>query len=213
MGCNFVELTGNSAANVKQCQLTGKRDCVDLPVLGPDQYDLMVIGGGPSLDDDAVGVVFQDNAGGLITEWLEKAGADMTRVYMTHITKCRPRAKRKPTVQEANLCRDEHLRKEIELIQPKVVVVVGALAIRAFNLGGYGGINQIHGKIFDEKFAGWEDGPTFKVIPSVNPALFFFKPNDKFKARVANDYRVAVDAVNGKVRPVHFTPETYHLID
>lgn len=213
MGCNYVELPGNSAENVLRSQVARKKDCTNLPALAPGQFDLMIIGGGPSMDDDNRGIVFQDNAGGLILDFLQKAGADLTRVYMTHITKCRPRANRKPTVQEINICRDEYLRKEIELIQPKVVMLVGAVAIRAFNLGGNGSLNAIHGRVFEEKFAGWEEGPTFKVIPTINPAVFFFKPNDKLKARICNDYRIAVDVIKGNEPTEHFIPKGWHLID
>lgn len=218
MGCNYPEMPGNSAENIHRSHLAKRKDCLPLPVLGPHQYDLMVIGDGPAQDDDNAGMIFQDNPGKMVIDFLQKAGADLSRTWMTKITRCRPRVAkgklRKPSVSEITTCRDAYLLEEIKLIQPKVVICIGTTAMKAFNgLKGVGQLNTIHGRIFEEKFAGWEDSPTFKVIPTINPAVFFFKPNDKLKARVGNDYRRAVQVVNGETPTEYFIPEGWHLID
>lgn len=212
LGCGNVQLSGNSAANIKRSQESERKDCVDLPVLGPGQYDLMIIGDHPAFADDSRDIPFQDNPSALIIDYLENAGHDLTRIYMTKLVKCAPPRKRRPAVSEINTCRDEYLRKEIELLQPKVVMLIGAPALRAFNLTGVGSINTIRGRVFEETFAGWDDGPTFKVVPTLNPATFFYKPNEKLKARVGHDYVVAKQLVDDEEPTEHFVPD-WDLID
>jgi uracil-DNA glycosylase family 4 len=173
----------------------------------------MVIGDMPAMDDDRLDMVWADNSGAQVVNFLQKAGHNLDRVWMTKLAKCRPRVRgRKPTTSEYNTCRDEHLRKEIMLIQPKVVILVGAPSLRAFNLMGNGSINSIHGRVFEEKFAGWDDGPTFKVVPTLNPATFFYRPNKKLQARIGHDYLVAKDLLDGKEASDHFVPD-WELID
>jgi DNA polymerase-1 len=212
LGCGNVQLSGNSAANIKASQEAEQKVCEDLPALVPGQYDVMVIGDHPSFSDDKLDIPFQDNPSALIIDYLETAGHDLSRVYMTKLIKCSPPRKRKPAVSEINKCRDAYARREIELIQPKVVITIGTPSLRAFNLTGVGSINAIRGRVFEEKFAGWEDGPTFKVVPTLNPATFFFKPNEKLKARVGHDYVVAHQVANDLPVEPHFTPE-WDLID
>src|SRR6185503_15577095 len=112
------------------------------------QYDLLVIGDRPYSEDEWRDTPFQDPASGTTLEMMKNAGIDLSRTYMVKLVRCKPQGKRKPTVGEYNTCRDEYLRKEIELIQPKVVLLIGAEALRAFNMPGkYGPINAIRGKV------------------------------------------------------------------
>lgn len=210
--CSYTQISGQPAINVYTSQEAECRDVQDVPTLGPGQYDLMIIGDKPYVEDDKRDVPFQDPASGMVIEFMKKAGIDPTRTYMTKMVKCKPKPRRKPTVQEINTCRDSYLRKEIELIQPKVVMLVGAEALRAFNMNGRGSINSIRGKVFEETFAGWDDGPTFKVVPTLNPATFYYKPNEKLRVRVQHDYIVAQQLIEGKAPSGHFTPK-WHLVD
>lgn len=213
MGCTSIQVSGQPASSVEQTHELGQKYLAPMRPVGPGQYDLMVIGDIPSVDDDKMDMVWADSSGEAIIEFLKKAGHDLDKVWMTKIVKCRPRVRgRKPTVKEINTCRDTYLRKEIELIQPKVVILVGAQTLRAFNLIGLGSLNTIRGRVFDVKFPGWDDGPTFKVIPTLNPATFFFRPNPKLMARIGHDYVIAKQLLDGKEATEHFVPK-YHLID
>ena len=212
LGCANVQISGQPASNIKASFELEQKECFDVPALGPGQYDLVVIGDQPTGDDDRKDIPFQDKPSDTIISYLEKAGFDLSRVYMTKIVKCASYKKRKPTVSEVNKCRDEYLRKEIELIQPKAVILVGANSQRAFNLTGRGKLNNLHGRVFEEKFAGWDAGPTFKVIPTLNPATFFYKPNERLKARIGHDYVVAKNVIDGIPPTPHFTSD-WTLID
>ena len=213
LGAGNVEMRGNTAANIKASQDADKKMCEDVPALGPGQYDVMIIGEYPSLTDDKMDIPFQDNASKMVIDYLETAGHDLSRVYMTKLVKCAPPKKRKPAGGEQKICRDTYLREEIDLIRPKVVMCIGVPSLKAFNLTGVGGINAIHGRVFDETFGGWDDGPTFKVIPTLNPATFFYKQNDKLRARIGHDYLVAWQVANDVPVTPHFTPEKVDIID
>ena len=221
MGCNSVQISGQPASNV-EWSLEEERKCMTpVPTLGPGQYDLMVIGDMPGIEDDMFDMPWVDDSGQQVIDFLKMAGHDLDRVWMTKLSKCRPRVKgRKPSVTEYNVCRDEYLRKEIELIQPKVVLLVGAPSLKAFNLTGQGNFNAIHGKVFDVRFARQKDMkdadfdlmPEYKVIPTLNPASFRYRPNKQLQARVGNDYRIAKDILEGRKPTEHFIPE-FTVID
>ncbi len=216
MGCSAVQISGQPASHV-EWSIDEERKCLDpVPVLGPGQYDLMIIGDMPGIEDDQLDMPWVDASGYQVIEFLKKAGHNLDRVWMTKLSKCRPRVKgRKPTVSEYNTCRDLYLREEIELIQPKVVMLVGAPSLKAFNIIGQGNFNAIHGKVFDFRFARqkamkdpeFEAQPHYKVIPTLNPASFFYRPDKKLQARVAHDYLIAKDLLGGKEATAHFTPE------
>lgn len=221
MGCNSIQISGQPASNV-EWSIEEERKCMTpVPALGPGQYDLVVIGDMPGMEDDDRDMPWVDDSGVQVIDFLKMAGHDLDRVWMTKLSKCRPRVKgRKPSVSEYNTCRDEYLRKEIELIQPKVVLLVGAPALKAFNLTGQGSFNAIHGKVFDVRFARQKDMkdadfdlmPEYKVIPTLNPASFRYRPNKQLQARVGNDYRIAKDILEDREPTPHFMVE-FELID
>jgi len=221
MGCTSIQVSGQPASHVAMSQDTKQKCLLPAPALGPGQYDLMIIGELPGITDDQINMVWVDDSGERVIDWLRKAGHDLDRVWMTKIVKCRPRVRgRKPSTSETHACRDNHLRKEIELIRPKAVMLVGAPAMKAFNLSGMGSINAIHGRVFEARFARqdgmkdveYEATPVYKLIPTPNPAAFFYHPNKKFEARIGHDYVVAKQVLDDAPPTAHFAPN-YHLID
>ncbi len=221
MGCSSHQISGQPASHVEEAQTTEQKCLWPVAPLGPGQYDLVIVGDMPSIDDDQIDMAWSDPPGSQIIAFLKKAGHDLSRVWMTKITKCRPHAKgRKPATGEIHTCRDIYLREEIELIQPKIVMLVGTPALKAFNLTGHGKLNAIHGKVFNLRFARQKDmkdadfeaQPVYQVIPTLNPATFFYRPNPKLQVRVANDYLIAKNLLIGREPEPGFVPD-YHLID
>lgn len=221
LSCSFPQISGQPASHVEETHNTGCKCLKPVAPISPGQYDLVIIGEMPGIEDDQLDMIWADRTGKQIIEFLKKAGHNLDRVWMTKIVKCRPRIRgRKPSVSELNICRTNYLKKEIELIQPKAVMLVGSQALKAFNLTGRGSVNTIHGRVFELRFAkekGTKDSehelqPVYKVIPTVNPATFFYKPNKKLQARIGHDYVVAKNVIEGKPIQEHFIPE-YHLIN
>ncbi len=87
----------------------------------------MVIGEAPGADEDRQGEPFVGRAGQLLNNMLLAIGLKREQVYIANILKCRPPNNRDPRPEEAAACR-EFLERQIELIQPKLILVVGRIA-------------------------------------------------------------------------------------
>ena len=118
------------AAQVAAC-----KRCPDLvanrtqTVFGVGDYkaELMVIGEAPGADEDRQGEPFVGRAGKLLDSVLRAAGFPRPTVYIANILKCRPPNNRDPEPDEAIACAG-YLRRQIELVGPKAILVVGRVA-------------------------------------------------------------------------------------
>ena len=169
-----------------------------LPLAG--QFDVMIVGESPGRLEESVQVPMQDEAGELLVSYCEKAGLDFDRVYVTYMIKCNP-PRPKATVKEANMCREAQLWPEIKAVSPKVVLLLGNLSLRAFNLHNLGSMNSVHGQVFQRALPG--DDTLYNVIPTFNPSMFIYRPNPRLQQRVTQDYhniRLVLEnqVVNGK---------------
>lgn len=94
---------------------------------GNPKATLMFIGEAPGADEDAQGEPFVGRAGQLLTKIIEAIEFKRQDVYICNILKCRPPNNRKPTPEESDLCKP-YLKKQIELVRPKVIVCLGLTA-------------------------------------------------------------------------------------
>ena len=108
------------------CQLHSGRTQAVFGV-GNQQADLMFVGEAPGADEDRQGEPFVGRAGQLLNEMLKAIGLQRQTVYIANILKCRPPNNRDPKPEEAQQC-VPYLYRQIELIQPKLIVAVGRIA-------------------------------------------------------------------------------------
>lgn len=94
---------------------------------GAADADLMIIGEAPGADEDASGKPFVGKAGQLLTKILAAIGLSRDEVFIANILKCRPPGNRDPLPGEVLQCRP-HLNRQIELIKPKVILLLGRVA-------------------------------------------------------------------------------------
>ncbi len=94
---------------------------------GNREAEIMLIGEGPGANEDEQGIPFVGKAGQLLDDMLALIGLDRTKVYIANIVKCRPPGNRDPLNVEQDACIG-YLRRQIELIEPKVVVCLGRVA-------------------------------------------------------------------------------------
>lgn len=211
LGAKTIEVRGNSLRNIQASLEAGRNVAYSNRALSTDQYDIIAVGGRPNWEDDKRGLPFQGEGGSKLVEFFERSGVDMNRVFVTLQVRCLP-PKRRPSISEIKECRS-HFEKELRLIQPKIVLLLGTEALKLFNLDKEGGINAIHGKVFERTFPGWTDGPTFKVIPTFDPSAFLHKANTSKERRALDDYRQLPSILKGTTPKPYYTPESIEIID
>ena len=118
--------------------------------VGNPNADLMFIGEAPGVDEDRQGEPFVGRAGQLLTRILKAMNFAREDVYIANILKCRPDTpqgtfgNRAPTPTEMQTCRP-YLVEQIEIIQPKVLVALGAVAVEGL-LGMRGTMRELRGR-------------------------------------------------------------------
>src|ERR1051325_11490594 len=130
---------------------------------------LMFVGEAPGAAEDAQGKPFVGRAGQLLTKMIEAMGMKREEVIIGNVNRCRPPGNRQPTLEEAAICRP-FLFREIAVIQPEIIVVMGNTALRNL-LEVREGITRIRGKFQD--FRG------IKVMPTFHPAYLLRDPSKK----------------------------------
>lgn len=130
---------------------------------------LMFVGEAPGADEDAQGKPFVGRAGQLLTKMIEAMGMKREEVIIGNVNRCRPPGNRQPTLEEAAICRP-FLFREIAVIQPEIIVVMGNTALRNL-LEVREGITRVRGKFQD--FRG------IKVMPTFHPAYLLRDPSKK----------------------------------
>ncbi|MDH3277708.1 MAG: uracil-DNA glycosylase [Nitrosopumilus sp.] len=115
-----------------------------VPGKGNFNSDVIFVGEAPGKNEDLYGEPFIGIAGKKLSEALEKTGITRDEVYITNTVKCRPPNNRVPTKLEKDACQ-EYIQKEIEIIKPKIICVLGNTAFGSV-LGGTE-ITKFRGKI------------------------------------------------------------------
>jgi DNA polymerase len=118
--------------------------------VGNPDAELMFIGEAPGADEDAQGEPFVGRAGQLLTKIIQAMGFQRSDVYIGNVLKCRPDmppgsfGNRPPTPVEMQTCLP-YLAEQIDIIQPKVLVALGATAVEGL-LGTRGVMRELRGK-------------------------------------------------------------------
>ncbi len=130
----------------QRCELGQTRTNLVFGV-GNESADIMFIGEGPGEQEDLQGVPFVGPAGKLLDDMMEIIGLDRSKVYIANIVKCRPPRNRDPLPEEQQACIG-WLFRQIELVDPKIIVFLGRIAATAFIKPDFR-ITKEHGQWFD----------------------------------------------------------------
>ncbi len=132
---------------------------------------LMFVGEGPGMHEDERARPFVGRAGELLTRIIENVLLIKREdVYIANIVKCRPPNNRVPTYEEATTCLP-FLQKQIQIIQPKIIVTLGATSYRYLTNDLEASITKIRGEIID--FG------VYKLIPTFHPSYLLRNPSAK----------------------------------
>jgi len=116
-----------------------------VPGVGPCPADILIVGEAPGFNEDRQGEPFVGAAGKLLDTLLARIGLSRPDVYITNVLKCRPPMNRDPMPNEAEAC-SPYLKRQLELVQPKVVLILGRHALERL-MPGQGSISRIHGSL------------------------------------------------------------------
>lgn len=96
---------------------------------GNEHADIMFVGEGPGYYEDVQGRPFVGKAGQLLDKMIEAISLKRSDVYIANVVKCRPPENRNPFEDESSVCLD-YLRWQVKLIQPKIIVCLGAVSAK-----------------------------------------------------------------------------------
>ncbi|HEY3233668.1 MAG TPA: uracil-DNA glycosylase [Polyangiaceae bacterium] len=164
-----LELIAQEVAACTRCILHAGRTQTVF-ARGTGSARLCFVGEGPGADEDAQGYPFVGKAGQLLDRMIVAMGFSRDQVYVANIVKCRPPNNRKPEPDEMAVCVG-YLHRQIELIQPEVIVALGATAVEGL-LGVSGGITRLRGtwRLYRGRIA---------VMPTYHPAYLLRNPAAK----------------------------------
>jgi DNA polymerase len=150
---------------------------------GPWDAPIMVIGEGPGANEDKQGRPFVGRAGKLLDQLLEQQGLSRRdNVFIANIVKCRPPKNRVPKKPEVEAC-FPYLTRQIQLIDPAILVLLGATAIKSYRGELKEKISDVRGK--------WsrEDGRL--VMATFHPAAVF--RNRTYQGYIEEDLKTIAD--------------------
>jgi DNA polymerase len=159
-----------------------------VPGEGRAAAELMFVGEAPGEEEDLQGRPFVGRAGHLLDRIIAAMRFRREEVFIANILKCRPPNNRDPRQEEISAC-SPYLLRQVELIQPKVIVALGKPAANFFS-GGSSAIGLLRGRFLD--FHG------IRVMPTYHPAfLLRNEDNRTFKQHTWDDMK-QVMALLGK---------------
>lgn len=147
-GTGDLAAFGSTVEVCTRCRLAQGRQKVVFGSGNPNA-DLMLIGEAPGAEEDRQGLPFVGAAGELLTKIIQAIETRREDIYITNILKCRPPGNRDPLPDEVAACRG-YLERQIDLIQPKVIVALGRIAAQTL-LGNESPIGQMRGQWYRVK--------------------------------------------------------------
>ncbi len=170
--------------------------------IGNADADLMFVGEAPGADEDRQGEPFVGRAGQLLTKIIETMGFARGDVYIANILKCRPdmprgvSGNRPPTLAEMETCRP-YLMEQIDIIQPKVVVALGATAVEGL-LGSRGSMRDLRGR--------WHTYNNTPLMITYHPAYLLRNQSPAEKRKVWEDMLLVLERLE---RPISEKQRNY----
>ncbi len=141
--------------------------------------DIVFIGEAPGKKEDELGLPFMGASGKFLNEMLVQAGLQRSDVYITNVVKYRPPKNRDPSKAEKQAFLP-YLLRQLEIINPKVVITLGRHSMEYFLPGAV--IGDIHGQPHDIQI----DGVDWKIIPLYHPAAALY--NGSLRQTLIDDF-------------------------
>ena len=167
-----LDLLKKSIINIKNCDL--KKQAKNIVFCdGNPKSKIMLIGEAPGANEDLEGLPFVGRAGILLDKMLKSINLDRKKVYISNIINYRPPDNRRPTDEEIKRYLP-FITKHIEIINPKILVLLGSTAMNAL-IGNEVVISKMRGKWIEKKFGSCKTS----VIITFHPAFLMRQPLQK----------------------------------
>jgi uracil-DNA glycosylase len=172
--------------------------------VGNPDAELMFIGEAPGADEDARGEPFVGKAGQLLTKIIKAMGFRRDDVYIANVLKCRPdmphgsSGNRPPTPAEMQTCQP-YLAEQIDIIQPKVLIALGATAVEGL-LGTRGVMRELRGK--------WHSHQETPLMITYHPSYLLRNQAQSERRKVWEDMLQVLERIG---RPVTEKQRNYFL--
>lgn len=163
------------AAQVRECTRCDLHHGRQQAVFGSGDRNArwLFIGEGPGAEEDRQGEPFVGPAGQLLTSMIAALGMSRREVYIANVVKCRPPGNRDPELDEVANCIG-YLQRQIALIQPSVIVLLGRVAAHAM-LRSEQPLGTMRGQVY-------RHDDHIPMIVTYHPAYLLRSPQDKRKA-------------------------------
>ncbi|MBH90812.1 MAG: uracil-DNA glycosylase [Candidatus Marinimicrobia bacterium] len=169
---SLLERLKKQINSIKNCEL--KKNATNIVFSdGNPNSKVMIIGEGPGANEDKEGKPFVGRAGKLLDKMLVSIKLNRKNVYISNVVNFRPPQNRRPTDEEINRYLP-FLKKHIEIINPKILLLLGSTALNAI-IGNEIVISKARGKWIDKKIGNIETN----VIASFHPAFLMRQPDQK----------------------------------
>ena len=149
---------------------------------------VMVVGEGPGRQEDEQGLPFVGRSGRLLIEMLTEVGITRDDVYIANVVKCRPPENRDPRQDEIEMCKP-FLRRQIELVDPRVVITVGNFSSKLL-LQTTIGITRLRGKVYE-----WWGR---YLVPTFHPAAAL-RGGESVKNDIRTDVAIVRSVLEGRI--------------
>ena len=167
-----LERLKKSIRNIKNCSLKSSSTNMVFSDGNP-KSKIMLIGEAPGANEDKEGLPFVGRAGALLDKMLAAINLDRKKVYISNIINFRPPNNRRPTDEETKRYLP-FISKHIEIINPKILVLLGSTAMNAL-IGNEVVISKMRGKWIEKKFGNCKTS----VIITFHPAFLMRQPAQK----------------------------------
>jgi len=146
----------------------------------------MLVGEGPGSSEDQTGHPFVGRAGQLLSKILKWVDLERKDIYICNIVKCRPPNNRNPKPKEVEACIG-YLDRQIEIIEPKAIVLLGAVALKALFKDNSLSIKRNRGN--------WREYKNIPVMPTFHPAFLLRQMTEENKNAVKNDLNLVIKKI------------------
>lgn len=138
------------AEDIRKCTACPlyKNTTLAVPGEGLKEAKIMIVGEAPGEEEDRQGLPFVGRSGKFLDKMLEVAGLDRKEVFVTNVVKHRPPKNRAPKSSEIKICTGLWLDKQIEILEPQLIIVLGGIALKA--LTNETSVEKLHGKMIEE---------------------------------------------------------------